>query len=257
MGRRGWTYLVVMSLSVMGMSMAVGVAPAHALGPEATDYLARTNALRASIGVQQLQVDEELSALAQAWAEHMASTYTLAHPPDITQGVTAPWLLLGDNMAMGSTIDMAWDGLIHSPVHYHNLSEPRYTHIGIGVAYAADGTQWVEQWFMQLGDESAFAPPPAADPAPTPEVAPPAPVEPAPVVEVLPEVQVLPVNLAVIPPIDYGDPPVGEVDEQASVQVDEDGDGSSVPWVAWLALPVAVLVVVGAVLALRGRRPTG
>ena len=152
MGRRGWTFLVVAVVAMMGLSMSVDVAPVRALGPEATQYLNATNALRANLGLSQLQDDPELSALAQAWAEHMAATYTLAHPPDIRNGVSAPWLLLGDNMAMGSNFDLAWNGLVASPVHYKNLSEPRYTHVGTGVAFASDGTQWVHQWFMELGD---------------------------------------------------------------------------------------------------------
>jgi hypothetical protein len=208
----------------MGLSMSVDVAPARALGPEATRYLDATNALRAGLGLSQLQDDPELSALAQAWAEHMAATYTLAHPPDITAGVSAPWMLLGDNMAMGSNFELAWNGLVASPVHYKNLSEPRYTHVGTGVAFASDGTQWVEQWFMELGDASIFEPRPEPEPAPPVVIAP----EPTPPpVVVLPEVQLLPVNLAVIPPIDYGQASAAE-DEQASLPI-EDASGSSVP----------------------------
>lgn len=256
MGRRGWTFLVVAALSVMGLSMSVDVAPARALRPEAARYLEATNALRANLGIQQLQNDPELTALAQAWAEHMAATYTLGHPPDITAGVSSPWRLLGDNMAMGSNFDLAWNGLVNSPVHYKNLSEPRFTHVGTGVAFAADGTQWVEQWFMELGDASILEPPaePEPEPAPAPVVTPPPP-PPTPLVEVLPNAQVLPVHLAVIPPIDYGQAP-SEEDEQASLSI-EDASGSSVPWVVWIAAPAALLLVVASWLALRGRRPGG
>jgi hypothetical protein len=70
---------------------------------------------------------------------------------------------------------------------------------------------------------------------------------------VLPEVQLLPVNLAVIPPIDYGDPQAAP-DEQALPPL-EDESGSAVPWFVWLAVPLALLAVVGVALALRGRRP--
>jgi hypothetical protein len=193
--------LVVFVALVVALLCTHGIATAGAQPSDRDRYLANTNALRASLGLGPLQLDPELTALAQNWAEHLAAIEDLEHPPDIRAGVTSPWQELGDNTGRGSTFELAWDALVRSPIHYENLTRPTFTHVGIGVATSASGVQYVHQWFMTI-QPVVEAPP---ERPPRVELPPPAPVEPPPeVVEVLPAVELPPVNLAVIPLVRYG-----------------------------------------------------
>ena len=77
--------------------------PATAQASDVQTLITNTNSLRASVGLPPLQLDPQLSGLAQEWADHMASTNTLEHPPDIEGPVSQPWTLVGDNMVIAMT----------------------------------------------------------------------------------------------------------------------------------------------------------
>lgn len=246
---RGAVGVATFAAIMLGASLGISAgAPAGALSSDGEGYLANINALRGSLGLTPLQLDAELTGLSQSWAEHMASTEQLMHPPDIRVGVTSPWIKLGDNMALGSTFALTWDALINSPVHYRNLTDPDFTHVGIGVAYTADGTQYTHEWFMMIAPEVAA---PVDPPAPPPVVTFPAP---APAVEVPPVVlgvvQFPEVNLAVIPPIRYGLPDTASTPDESSAT---SASSSWLPMVLALAA-IALLLAIGASMALRSRR---
>jgi uncharacterized protein YkwD len=220
---------------------------AGALNADGEAYFAKINALRTSLGLGSLQLDPELTGLAQAWAEHMAATDSLAHPPDITQGVTSPWTRLGDNMASGPTFDSTWQALVESPVHYKNLTDPEFTHVGIGVAYLPDGTQYTHEWFMTLPPVDLV---PEPEPEPEPLVLPPAPVPEARPTEVLPDVLFRGINLAVIPPISYGMPPPAADGTSAMPTT---GSSTWVPYVIAAAV-IALLLALATMAIVRARR---
>jgi uncharacterized protein YkwD len=141
-GRRALAILVAIGGLLFGaLGITAMASPADAMTPSAQRYFDRMNALRASVGAPPLREDPELTALAQAWADQMASTQNLVHPPDITQGFSTPWLQVGDNMVRGANIDVNWEQLINSTIHYGNLTNAGYTQVGIGVSIAADGTE--------------------------------------------------------------------------------------------------------------------
>jgi hypothetical protein len=235
--------MVVMALWLSASASSAPARVEQAASPQVNAYLAYTNNLRASQGLAPLQLDSELTALAQSWAEHIAVIGELVHPEDVREGLDeSRWLKLGDNVAKGSTIELAWAGLLESPVHYTNLTDPDFTHIGIGVGYAPDGTQFVNQRFMQ-------ATPVEAEPTPT---EPPTTVA-APTESTMPPPTVLAatfareVNVAVIPPIRYGRPAV-----PGETPIEDD----DVP--TWVFVGVGALVTAVALLAtwqvVRGRR---
>jgi hypothetical protein len=232
-------------LAAVATAVVLLSGPARAQPPEVATYLANINALRASVGAPPLQLEPELMGLSQAWAEHMAATKTLAHPPDITVGFSTPYTLVGDNMALGSTTALTWEALVNSPVHYRNLVDPVFTHVGIGVAYADDGVQYTHEWFLAA---APFAPPEPEPEAPVVEEIVPPPVSEEPIAGVLGEVERPAVNLAVIPAVDYGRPPIAELVAPAP-------SGGSSPW-PFVALAIAIIaLLVGlATMALRGRR---
>jgi hypothetical protein len=241
------------------VSLALGAGIIAAGPPVAADdtatFVARTNELRASAGLPPLSVDPELSAMAQQWAAHMATTGVLAHPSNefLMGGVTSPFRTIADNVSSGLTADQAWNDLQRSPGHYTNMTLPTVTHVGVGIA-SANGIVYVHQIFMEAGPppvqviepvpEVAIdpSPPPAPAPLPTTSLAPAPDVEPEPRVEVLPTVLVRPVNVAVIPPIEYG--------RAAPLPIEE---SSSVLPVVLGGMAIAGLLATAAVLVMRTR----
>jgi hypothetical protein len=100
----------------------------------------------------------------------------------LSDGITADWQKLGENVGMGGSVEGLHNAFVASPKHYDNLVDPAFTYVGIGVV-TVDGTVYVSEMFMKLMPErvaqtppTTRAPvPPAALPAPAPRPAPPAP----------------------------------------------------------------------------------
>src|SRR5690349_273382 len=90
--------LVVAALAVL---LLTPIHAASAGGNEAGDYVSRINALRSSLGRAPLQVDGDLSSIAQSWSAHMAATGTLSHSPSLSAGISSPWTKLGENVGTG------------------------------------------------------------------------------------------------------------------------------------------------------------
>jgi hypothetical protein len=173
-------------IAVVASLTLLPVTNAGAQGGDVGDWLARINGLRASRGVAPLAVDGELMGLAQGWAAHMASQGTLVHTPNMAAGISSNWTKLGENVGLGSSSDLIWNGFLNSPRHYANLTDPAFTHVGVGVVWVG-GTQFVVHRFMGVaggggGGGGSYEPPaPAPTPAPR-RTAPAAPRTPAPTV---------------------------------------------------------------------------
>jgi hypothetical protein len=181
------TRRIVASFAVMMLlgSIAVLLPARSAQADVVNEWLTRVNGLRSSLGLTPLQLDGEQSGLAQRRAEINAAADKLAHEPDLTAGVSENWTKLGENVGTGPSVDLIWDAFLKSPKHYANLSDPAFTHIGVGVAY--QGTkQYVTHRFMALGAAPAVSAgggsgsgrvtPPPTTPPPTVRVTPTVPV---------------------------------------------------------------------------------
>ena len=111
-------------------------------------------ALRAFEGAPPLARDERLDALARAHAEQMRDGGAVAH--DLGDGDfkarfeaegTLDARAVGENVAHAGTLALAHRALHASPSHRINLLRADYTHIGLGVARAADGGVYVCETF--------------------------------------------------------------------------------------------------------------
>jgi uncharacterized protein YkwD len=124
-------------------------------GPDEAEALARMiGALRAFEGVSPLAHDDTLAALARAHAERMREGRAVAH--DLGDGDPRDRFLaegsldaraVGENVAHAATLPLAHRALHASPSHRMNLLRADYTHIGVGVAHAADGSVYVCETF--------------------------------------------------------------------------------------------------------------
>jgi hypothetical protein len=265
-GRRALAILVAIggmvfgALGITAMAAVPLATAADAMTPSAQRYFDRINAERASVGAPPLREDPELTALAQAWADQMASTQSPGHPPDITQGFSTPWLQVGDNFAFGPNIDVNWDQLMNSTIHRGNIRNAGYTQVGIGVAIATDGTEYVHQWFIEAepasgGGGGSGGGGSGGGAAPSgPVVEDTLPVDPA-AVGVLPAV-VTPMNMAVISSLEYGKAVIPSLTYGGppGMPIDDVDESSLSPWL--IALPLALLLLLlAALLARRARRP--
>lgn len=126
------------------------------------DFLNRTNALRASLGLGQLHVNGELQTKARGWSETQAQAGTIFHST-LTNGVTQNWHRLGENVGMGPDVPSIHDALVRSPRHYENLADPGFTDVGIGVVRQGN-VIYVSEVFMELMPASAPQAPAATNP---------------------------------------------------------------------------------------------
>ena len=117
-------------------------------------FLDRTNAMRRTAGIGQLQEHDTLTAKAEAWAVHMAATGTLAHST-LSAGLGGlQYASLGENVGVASSGSDPWlqihNAFAASPGHRANLLNSSFSHMGVGVAVGADGRVWVAEVFAQL-----------------------------------------------------------------------------------------------------------
>ena len=179
-------------LVVLVIASAVQLAstmPAHAFEPAAeSDFLARINSLRASVGVGPLAMDANLTGVARNWSAQMSGGTGLAHNPNlrsIIDGITSTWRKLGENVGWGTSVAQLHDALVNSPHHYANLVDPDFRVVGIGVIVKG-AEMWVTEDFL-AGPTGGSTPTPTttpvAKPRPTTTTVPkPAPVRARPVV---------------------------------------------------------------------------
>lgn len=139
---------------VLGLILALGVAlmpgsPAQAdpVSDEAA-FVAKINELRAGKGLPALAVHENLVAKARAWAATMAAAGKIWHST-LSDGITADWKKLGENVGVGGSVDGLHNAFVASPAHYANLVDPSFGHVGIGIAMSGR-TIYVAEMFMQV-----------------------------------------------------------------------------------------------------------
>ena len=159
---------------VFGLLLALGVAvlpmaaaQADPVSDEAA-FVAKINQLRAGKGLPALNVHENLVAKARTWAAGMADAGRIWHST-LSDGITADWQKLGENVGMGGSVDGLHNAFVASVHHYENLVDPAFSHVGIGIAVSGR-TIYVAEMFMQLMPAKD---PVLSTPGTTPTTAPP------------------------------------------------------------------------------------
>jgi hypothetical protein len=155
---------------VLGLILALGVtlipmaaAQADTVSDEAA-FVAKINDLRASKGLPALRVHENLVGKARAWAAGMAAAGKIWHST-LSDGITADWKKLGENVGMGGSVDGLHAAFVASPGHYANLVDPNFSHVGVGIVVSGK-TIFVAEMFMQT--MSATAAPAVTSPTTAP-----------------------------------------------------------------------------------------
>ena len=143
---------------------------APAFASPSGDLAAATNAARAAAGLPGLQIDGQLSAVAQAWANHLAAANVLSHNGALRSQVSN-WTNLGENVGMAGDIPSVQQAFMNSPEHRANILNPSYTLMGVGSASSILPScncqvLWVVVDFKRPATAAAAAPAQPAKPAP-------------------------------------------------------------------------------------------
>lgn len=163
--RHAWAVRLTRRLGSYGITAALGagalaaVLPMCAPPPPPTiqqQVVDLTNARRAENGLAPLTVNGTLTAVAQAHAADQASVDRMSHTgTDGSDPATRiirsgyPVRVWGENVAGGYTsseaVTAAW---MESPSHRAIILDGRFREIGVGLAYAPDGSAY---WSLELG----------------------------------------------------------------------------------------------------------
>ena len=110
-----------------------------------SQFVSLINGVRAGLGVAPLTVSSSLKTYARDWSFHMADTNTFEHSN--IGSLLGPWSTVGENIAYGWSVQSMHDALVASPGHYANLTNPSFTHIGVGVWIEESGKIWTTHVF--------------------------------------------------------------------------------------------------------------
>jgi uncharacterized protein YkwD len=118
--------------------------------------LALANQARADAGLVPLERSAEMDTVSRAWSAHLATEgLDLAHNPDFAELIPGGWSQAAENVGwmspsgatydeVAATIHQSW---MESEGHRHNLLNPAFTHIGIGVVSSPEHGWYLTQNF--------------------------------------------------------------------------------------------------------------
>jgi len=130
------------ALALLGLGLLSSTAACRTDRPQLEDFY-YLNQERVTSRVGMTSWDDALAAKAQAWAQHMADTGTLAHST-LTDGVPGGWNHLGENVGTGPAVGDVHDGFMNSTPHRTTMLSGQYSKVGVGVA-ERDGNVWVAE----------------------------------------------------------------------------------------------------------------
>ena len=112
----------------------------------------KMNAARTNAGIGKLQLDPELSKAARVHTREMVKRNELYHTPsDALRKRVTNWIVLGENVGVGSTVASLHQAFMDSPAHRDNIMHVTYRHVGIGVI-VKNGRMWVTVIFEAVTD---------------------------------------------------------------------------------------------------------
>jgi uncharacterized protein YkwD len=121
----------------------------------AADLWHRINDERSARGLPAMRWDPWLAGYAVGWSGTMAHN-GFAHSN--IGSLLGPYDFVGENIAMGSrgvTVGGLHNALMHSDGHRANILSPGFTHVGVGIFCAGDGSLWITEDFGRMSAEGA------------------------------------------------------------------------------------------------------
>ena len=162
--------LRALGIAVVTLALCLGTvtapAPAQAAPADIDRIVTDTNVARVAQGLSALAHNSGLDAVAQAWAQRMATT-GFAHNPDYSTQIPAGWTRASENIAAGYTAATVVTAWLNSPGHRTNIMAA-VTDIGVGFYAAPGGTTYLVQNFAAYAPGTLGAAMRIVTPTPTP-----------------------------------------------------------------------------------------
>lgn len=123
-------------------------------------FAGQINSSRLNNGLSRVSLDPELSRAARLHTWWMAQKDELYHTPShrLTRRVTN-WVILGENVGVGGTVDSLHDAFMGSPAHRENIMRSSFRHVGVGT-FTRNGRLWVTVIFEGTTDPGTTLPMP-------------------------------------------------------------------------------------------------
>jgi uncharacterized protein YkwD len=110
------------------------------------------NRARADEARAELQIDEDLSTVADIHVEEMIGRGRLYHTAtDVLGRRVTNWGVLAESIGVGPNVESLFDALMGSEADRRNLLDPSFRHIGVGASRRGDRL-WVTVLFSDEGD---------------------------------------------------------------------------------------------------------
>lgn len=109
-----------------------------------------TNQARRAAGLGNLQIDPQLSQVAEMHSYWMERKNELFHSNRLAWKVTN-WIRLGENVGFGQSIASLQSAFMNSPAHRQNILDPSFTYVGISVRPQGDRL-WMTALFESRAD---------------------------------------------------------------------------------------------------------
>lgn len=168
MARRSITVALILALFTAGWITAASASPA-----DESSMIGLINGERSAQGLNTLCGHGDLTAFARGHTADMIAAGSIFHSSNLGSAATG-WTAMGENVGMGPNVSVLHGAFMNSSGHRANILGD-YTHIGVGIDLASDGTMFVTVVFMKA---SACGASPTttttAPPATTTTTAPPA-----------------------------------------------------------------------------------
>jgi uncharacterized protein YkwD len=126
-----------------------------------TAVLCLVNRQRTSRHLPPLHSSARLNHSAQGWTRHMVAVGVFSHGANFAGRISAAgyhWSVAGENIATGyATPRAVVTGWMHSRGHCHNILDPRFRDLGVGVVarpvrpYGSGGATWTQDFALALG----------------------------------------------------------------------------------------------------------
>ncbi|HLF70506.1 MAG TPA: CAP domain-containing protein, partial [Actinomycetota bacterium] len=142
--RRHLLFLTVISAAVILVTSIPAIAQecppndascAPSIASLESQLLDLVNGERTGAGLSALSVNSWAASIAHAWSEKMRADADISHDDSYFAQARSNMpgaRLLGENVAMGGSVQRIHDLFMQSPSHRENVMEPRFTHVGIG-----------------------------------------------------------------------------------------------------------------------------
>ena len=123
-------------------------APASAKYRSQHAFVNDTNDARTNHDIRVYAVERDLTAVAQRWANWMASHHEMRHNPYLTSQVQN-WQSVGENVGCGPTEPNIQRAFMGDTYHRDNILSRDFTQVGIGTARDNHGRLYVDEVFRR------------------------------------------------------------------------------------------------------------